>query len=117
MKRTDTSKSLLIELLKSNNKLGVEICDKIKALAKKYKNRKDDIELDEDIPLKSRGSNVYAFYVYENWVYLLDDCGNDIDPRYVEVEFLEKFLATGVLPGQKKNSGEIYVTDGNGNVM
>lgn len=70
------------------------IKEDIRSLADKYskKNGYDgDINLKKEIYLPSRESNVIAFYVYQNWIYLLDDEGADIDPNDVEIEFLEKF--------------------------
>ena len=85
----------LYELLESNDdsekQKGNELKNRIKELAEKYKNVKGEIEFNENIPIESRGSEVYGFYVYQEWVYLLDDSGNDIDPMNVETEFLEKF--------------------------
>ena len=69
-----------------------ELKAKIKALAKKYKDVDGDISLKNGIRLKSRRSNVCEFYIYKNWVYLLDDDGNDIDSNDVEEDFLESFL-------------------------
>lgn len=66
----------------------------IKSLAEKYSSKngyKGDIILKKPIFLESRGSLVYGFYVYNKWIYLLDDDGADIDPNDVEVEFLDKF--------------------------
>lgn len=68
--------------------------DNIAALANKYSPKngyKGDIFLKKGVSLPSRGSIIEAFYVYENWIYLLDEEGNDIDPNYVEIEFLETF--------------------------
>ena len=69
-----------------------EIKDSLLALAKTYSETNGDINLKTPIHLDSRESNVIAFYVYNNWIYLLDDEGSDIDPISVEVEFLEKFI-------------------------
>jgi len=66
----------------------------ILSLAEKYSSKngyKGDLNLKKPIPLASRGSNVCSFYVYENWIYLLDDDGYDMDPNDVEMEFLQKF--------------------------
>jgi hypothetical protein len=83
----------LFELLNSSDKKGIEIQNKIQEIAKKYKKTNgDEIELNEPMELKSRKSNVYAFYVFKKNIYLLDDCGHDIDPMNVETDFLEKFL-------------------------
>lgn len=79
----------------SEKERGHEFKVKLEEIAQKYclvGNNGTDIELNESIPLKSRDSEVYGFYVYQNWVYLLDDCGHDIDPNNVETEFLEKFI-------------------------
>ena len=51
-----------------------------------------DIELRNLLKLPSRDDNVYGFYGYENWVYLLTCEGRDVDPLDVEPEFLEKFI-------------------------
>lgn len=69
-----------------------EIKDRLVALTKIYSEDDGDINLKTPIYLGSRESNVIAFYVYNNWIYLLDDEGSDIDPNSVEVEFLEKFI-------------------------
>lgn len=73
-----------------------DIKTKISALAEKYSSEEEDVSEDcllkTPIPLASRKSNVYAFYVWQNWIYLLDDDGADIDPNDVEVEFLERFI-------------------------
>ena len=89
----------LCDLLESKNadekQRGQEFQSKIEGIAEKYRlagNNGTDIELNENIPLESRESEVYGFYVYEGWVYLLDDCGHDIDPNNVETDFLEKFI-------------------------
>ena len=89
----------LCDLLESKNadekQRGQELQSKIEGIAEKYRlagNNGTDIELNENIPLESRGSEVYGFYVYQGWVYLLDDEGMDIDPKNVETEFLEKFI-------------------------
>jgi hypothetical protein len=86
---------LLESKVDSEKQMGNEFNEKIRALAEKYKDlggNGTDIELNESIPLESRGSKVYGFYVYQGWVYLLDDEGMDIDPKNVETEFLEKFI-------------------------
>lgn len=113
----------LFELLNSSDKKGIEIQNRIQEIAKKYKKTNgEEIELNEPMELKSRKSNVYAFYVFKKNIYLLDDMGHDIDPMNVEVDFLEKFLT---YVSNKENlsiensglePGEIYTTDGNGNV-
>lgn len=113
----------LFELLNSSDKKGIEIQNRIQEIAKKYKKTNgEEIELNEPMELKSRKSNVYAFYVFKKNIYLLDDMGNDIDPMNVEVDFLEKFLT---YVSNKENlsiensglePGEIYTTDGNGNI-
>ena len=69
-----------------------EIKDSLLALTKTYSEDDGDINLKTPIYLGSHESNVIAFYVYNNWIYLLDDEGSDIDPDSVEVEFLEKFI-------------------------
>ena len=69
-----------------------EIKDSLLALAKTYSKTNGDINLKTPIYLDSSESNVIAFYVFNNWIYLLDDEGSDIDPNSVEVEFLEKFI-------------------------
>lgn len=113
----------LFELLNSSDKKGIEIQNRIQEIAKKYKKTNgEEIELNEPMELKSRKSNVYAFYVFKKNIYLLDDMGHDIDPMNVEVDFLEKFLT---YVSNKENlsiensglePGEIYTTDGNGNI-
>lgn len=71
-----------------------EMKEKLISLAKKYSSENGyngDLVLKEPMPLASRESNVYGFYVFEGRIYLLDDEGSDIDPNDVEMEFLEKF--------------------------
>jgi hypothetical protein len=113
----------LFELLNSSDKKGIEIQNRIQEIAKKYKKTNgEEIELNEPMELKSRKSNVYAFYVFKKNIYLLDDMGHDIDPMNVEVDFLEKFLTyvSNKVNLSIENSGlepgEIYTTDGNGNI-
>ena len=76
------------------SELPEEMKEDIISLAKKYSSEngyKGDLILKETMPLASRESNVYGFYVFQGWIYLLDDDGADIDPNDVEMEFLEKF--------------------------
>lgn len=77
------------------SELPEDIKEDISSLAEKYSDENKypgDIILKKEIPLESRDSNVYGFYVYQGWIYLLDDVGADIDPNDVEVEFLEEFV-------------------------
>lgn len=89
-------KVFLTELLESNDINDLETARKfiakIEGVAQKYSSVETDIELKENISLESRESEVYGFYVYEGWIYLLDDSGQDIDPNEVEIDFLEKFI-------------------------
>lgn len=92
-------KIFLADLLESINvtdlKIGQKLKTRIENIAQKYSSivvDGTDIELKETISLESRESEVYGFYVYEEWIYLLDDSGQDIDPNGVEIDFLEKFI-------------------------
>ena len=89
----------LCDLLDSKNtdekQRGQELQSKIEDIAEKYRlagNNGTDIMLKENMFLETRDSEVYGFYVYNGWVYLLDDNGSDIDPKNVEISFLEKFI-------------------------
>ena len=89
----------LCDLLESKNtdekQRGQELQSKIEGIAEKYRlagNNGTDIMLKENMFLETRDSEVYGFYVYNGWVYLLDDNGSDIDPKNVETDFLEKFI-------------------------
>jgi hypothetical protein len=89
----------LCDLLESKNtdekQRGQVLQSKIEDIAEKYRlagNNGTDITLKENIFLETRDSEVYGFYVYNGWVYLLDDNGSDIDPKNVEISFLEKFI-------------------------
>ena len=97
----------LCDLLESKNtdekQKGQEFQSKIADIAEKYclagvnGNAEGvvgstDIMLKENMFLETRDSEVYGFYVYNGWVYLLDDNGHDIDPVNVEISFLEKFI-------------------------
>lgn len=89
----------LCDLLESKNadekQRGQEFQSKIEGIAEKYRlagNNGTDVMLKKNIFLETRDSEVYGFYVYNGWVYLLDDNGSDIDPKNVETEFLEKFI-------------------------
>ena len=89
----------LCDLLESKNtdekQRGQELQSKIEDIAEKYRlagNNGTDIMLKENMFLETRDSEVYGFYVYNGWVYLLDDNGSDIDPKNVETDFLEKFI-------------------------
>ena len=89
----------LSDLLESKNvnekQRGQELQSKIEGIAEKYRlagNNGTDIMLKENMFLETRDSEVYGFYVYNGWVYLLDDNGSDIDPKNVETDFLEKFI-------------------------
>ena len=84
-------------LLHSDNQEDIERGSKIKASLENIaavvaKSDTGDIELKNLLELPSRDDNVYGFYVYENWVYLLTCEGYDVDPLNVEPEFLEKFI-------------------------
>jgi len=74
------------------SELPEKVKDGLLGLMKTYSEDDGDINLKTPIALASRGSNVISFYIYNNWLYLLDDDGADIDPNDVEVEFLEKFI-------------------------
>lgn len=74
------------------SELPENIVNDIVSLVQKYSGKSGDINLKKPMYLESRDSNVYAFYLFQNWIYLLDDEGSDIDPNDVELEFLESFL-------------------------
>ena len=98
----------LNSLLSSDNKeeleRGIKIKESIKdfAMSIEHKSKKGDIELKTPMEIPSRGEEVYAFYVYENWVYLLTCDGRDVDPFDVEPEFLEKFMKSVTVEGNIK---------------
>lgn len=75
-----------------SSELPEEVASKIVSLVKKYSDQKRDINLKKPMYLSSRDSNVYAFYLFQNWIYLLDEDGDDIDPNDVELDFLKSFL-------------------------
>ena len=91
MKKLSELQELLDSEKESEIEKGLTLEDDIKSLAKKYAHHKGDINLKTPIHLESRNSEVHQFYVYDNWVYLLDDMGNDIDPYDVDEEFLKTF--------------------------
>lgn len=86
----------LNSLLNSDSQEDVERGSKIKEslekIATSLASSDGDIELKKELELPSRDDNVYGFYVYKNWVYLLTCDGRDVDPLYVEPEFLEQFI-------------------------
>ena len=88
----------LSSLLSSDNKeeleRGIKIKESIKdfAVSIEHKSKKGDIELKTPMEIPNRGEKVYAFYVYKNWVYLVTCDGRDVDPLYVEPDFLEQFI-------------------------
>lgn len=94
----DTSDLVTLDsLLHSDNQEDIERGSKIKASLEKIAATAielgaGDIELRNLLKLPSRDDNVYGFYGYENWVYLLTCEGRDVDPLDVEPEFLEKFI-------------------------
>lgn len=98
----------LYSLLSSDNKeeleRGIKIKESIKdfAMSIEHKSKKGDIELKTPMEIPSRGEEVYAFYVYKNWVYLLTCDGRDVDPFDVEPEFLEKFMKSVTVEGNIK---------------
>ena len=67
-----------------------------------HASKKGDIELKTPMEIPSRGEDVYAFYVYKNWIYLLLYDGRDVDPFDVEPEFLEKFMKSVTVEGNIK---------------
>ena len=91
MKKLSELQELLDSKVDSEIERGLSLEDDIKSLAKKYSSAKGDLELKSPIHLESRNSDVYAFYVYQGWIYLLDEDGADIDPYDVEEEFLKTF--------------------------
>lgn len=87
----------LDSLLNSDTQEDIDRGNKIKASLEKIATNDiassaGDIELKKELELPSRDDNVYGFYVYKNWVYLLTCDGRDVDPLYVEPEFLEQFI-------------------------
>ena len=87
----------LDSLLNSDSQEDVERGTKIKESLEKIAandaaSSAGDIELKKELELPSRDDNVYGFYVYKNWVYLLTCDGRDVDPLYVEPDFLEQFI-------------------------
>lgn len=87
----------LDSLLNSDSQEDVERGTKIKESLEKIAandaaSSAGDIELKKELELPSRDDNVYGFYVYKNWVYLLTCDGRDVDPLDVEPEFLEQFI-------------------------
>ena len=71
---------------------GTKIKDSLEKIATSLASSDGDIELKKELELPSRDDNVYGFYVYKNWVYLLTCDGRDVDPLYVEPDFLEQFI-------------------------
>ena len=98
----------LNSLLSSDNKeeleRGIKIKESIKdfAMSIEHESKKGDIELKTPMEIPSRGEEVYAFYVYKNWIYLLLYDGRDVDPFDVEPEFLEKFMKSITVEGNIK---------------
>ena len=86
----------LNSLLNSDKQEDIDRGTKIKAslekIATTLASSDGDIELKKELELPSRDDNVYGFYVYKNWVYLLTCDGRDVDPLYVEPDFLEQFI-------------------------
>ena len=87
----------LNSLLNSDSQEDVDRGNKIKESLEKIAandaaSSAGDIELKKELELPSRDDNVYGFYVYKNWVYLLTCDGRDVDPLDVEPEFLEQFI-------------------------
>ena len=87
----------LNSLLNSDSQEDVDRGNKIKESLEKIAandaaSSAGDIELKKELELPSRDDNVYGFYVYKNWVYLLTCDGRDVDPLYVEPDFLEQFI-------------------------
>ena len=71
---------------------GNKIKESLEKIATSLASSDGDIELKKELELPSRDDNVYGFYVYKNWVYLLTCDGRDVDPLYVEPDFLEQFI-------------------------
>ena len=71
---------------------GTKIKESLEKIATSLASSAGDIELKKELELPSRDDNVYGFYVYKNWVYLLTCDGRDVDPLYVEPDFLEQFI-------------------------
>ena len=86
----------LDSLLNYDTQEDIDRGNKIKAsletIATSLASSDGDIELKKELELPSRDDNVYGFYVYKNWVYLLTCDGRDVDPLYVEPDFLEQFI-------------------------
>ena len=88
----ETLSSLLNSDSQEDIDRGTKIKDSLEKIATTLASSDGDIELKKELELPSRDDNVYGFYVYKNWVYLLTCDGRDVDPLYVEPDFLEQFI-------------------------
>ena len=88
----ETLSSLLSSDKQEDIDRGNKIKESLEKIATSLASSDGDIELKKELELPSRDDNVYGFYVYKNWVYLLTCDGRDVDPLYVEPDFLEQFI-------------------------
>ena len=88
----ETLRSLLNSDKQEDIDRGTKIKESLEKIATTLASSAGDIELKKELELPSRDDNVYGFYVYKNWVYLLTCDGRDVDPLYVEPDFLEQFI-------------------------
>ena len=88
----ETLSSLLNSDSQEDIDRGTKIKESLEKIATSLASSDGDIELKKELELPSRDDNVYGFYVYKNWVYLLTCDGRDVDPLYVEPDFLEQFI-------------------------
>ena len=88
----ETLSSLLNSDSQEDIDRGTKIKESLEKIAAALASSAGDIELKKELELPSRDDNVYGFYVYKNWVYLLTCDGRDVDPLYVEPDFLEQFI-------------------------
>ena len=88
----ETLSSLLNSDKQEDIDRGTKIKESLEKIATTLASSAGDIELKKELELPSRDDNVYGFYVYKNWVYLLTCDGRDVDPLYVEPDFLEQFI-------------------------
>ena len=88
----ETLSSLLNSDKQEDIDRGTKIKESLEKIATTLAASTGDIELKKELELPSRDDNVYGFYVYKNWVYLLTCDGRDVDPLYVEPDFLEQFI-------------------------
>ena len=98
----ETLSSLLNSDKQEDIDRGTKIKESLEKIATALASSAGDIELKKELELPSRDDNVYGFYVYKNWLYLLTCDGRDVDPFDVEPEFLEKFMKSVTVEGNIK---------------